>query len=1106
MAGLRSLDPSLDAPLGGARGSSLAVPPPQSRWMAGSALPTGPHHWSGLTMPGPTGSAMSRASARSRSSAEQLSLTACLAAAGNRQGDLFPAPSEPVGTDRTDGAAPAAGPAPSADASSSAGIAPAPLPPSAAPACAGDEADAGPALDAAALERAAAARPRRRRPPPAAAPPAPTASSAAARADRSGRDNPGADSSGADSSAADASGPSAAAGPAPPADAATAAPRDELPRWHHHSLVDPAALPPVLRHYVELKAAHPERILLYRLGDFYEFFFEDAILLSRLLELTLTGKEAGRGIGRVPMAGIPFHAAERHCAELVRQGLSVALCDQLETTASRGGLLRREITRVLTPGTVLEEGMLAARRNNWLCAVVFAAAAAAGGPRRWGLAVADISTGEFRVSERLGEGALHQELLQLEAAEVIAPVAAGDGEPAHPPDRPAPASRPEPCGHDGGPAWCPDGRRLTALPRTPFEAPEARACLLRYFRLASLDGLGLADLPLAMRAAGGLLSYLESTQPAPLEPPTVWFAGDQLVLDAQTRRNLELTRTQLGGTQHGSLLWALDRTATAMGGRCLRRWIEAPLIDLTAIRQRQGAVSELVDQRPLRQSLRRLLRPMGDLERLAGRAGAGTASPRDLVALADGIERLPRLAALLAGTLSPPLQALSRSWPELVELAGQIRHQLVEAPPLSLAEGGLIHDGVDARLDGLRNHLDDEDSWLAQQESLERQASGNPNLRLQYHRSFGYFLAVSRARATTVPDHWIRRQTLTHEERFVTPALKQREGRILQLRTAGVQRELELFAALRSQVGGRAAAIREAARLVAELDALASLAEVAATGGYCCPQLSLDRELVIEAGRHPVVEQLLVEKHFTANDLHLGLGCREAPDLLVLTGPNASGKSCYLRQAGLLQLMAQIGSWIPARSARLGIADRIFTRVGAGDDLAAGQSTFMVEMAETANILHHASERSLVLLDEIGRGTATFDGLSIAWAVAEHLADRHNGGIGARTIFATHYHELNELASLLPTVGNAQVLVEQTGDALLFLHRVVRGGASRSYGIEAARLAGVPAPVVLRARQVLDHIEANSHVAVGITASPAARPAQNDRAAPDPARPGAAAH
>ena len=852
----------------------------------------------------------------------------------------------------------------------------------------------------------------------------------------------------------------------------------DLPRWHHHSLVDASLLPPVLRHYVELKAAHPDRVLLYRLGDFFEFFFEDAILLSRLLELTLTGKDAGRAVGRVPMAGIPHHAAERYCNDLLRRGLCVALCDQLETTPAKGALLRRDITRVLTPGTVLEEGMLSARRNNWLCAVVLEG-------EHWGLAVADVSTGEFRLTERRSGAALHQELLQLEAAEVVAP-AADPGE--------APNAT--------GPSWCPAGLRLTRLARTPFEAPEAAARLKRHYRLASLDGLGLREAPLALRAGGGLLAYLDTTQPGgsgeagapngagsaapaiPLDPPRLWHAGDQLVLDAQTRRNLELTRTQMGGVVHGSLLWAVDRTATAMGGRCLRRWIEAPLVDRAAILERQGGVSELVERRTLRLALRRLLRPMGDLERLAGRAGAGSASARDLVALADGLERLPRLAALLRDAESSPMRALNRPWPELVALAARVRHVLVETPPLALGEGGLIHDGVDPVLDGLRNRLDDQEAWLAEQEAQERQASGNPNLRLQYHRSFGYFLAVSRARAAQVPDHWIRRQTLANEERFVTPDLKSREGRILQLRARACQRELELFGELRREVGEQAGAVRAAARLVAELDALASLAEVAGTGGWCRPKLGEGRELRIEAGRHPVVEQLLVEEPFTANDLQLA--GPDAPDLLVLTGPNASGKSCYLRQTGLLQVLAQIGSWVPARSARLGIADRVFTRVGAVDDLASGQSTFMVEMAETANILHHATSRSLVLLDEIGRGTATFDGLSIAWAVAEHLADREGGGIGARTIFATHYHELNELAELLPNVGNAQVLVEETGEDLVFLHRVVRGGASRSYGIEAARLAGVPASVVRRARQVLDRIEANSHVAVGLGPRPEA--------------------
>jgi len=848
-------------------------------------------------------------------------------------------------------------------------------------------------------------------------------------------------------------GPDQTAEPAEPTD-----PADALPPWHHHSLVDPEALPPVLRHYVELKLAHPERVLLYRLGDFYECFFEDAIRVSRLLELTLTGKEGGKRIGRVPMAGIPHHAAERYCGELVRRGLAVALCDQLESTPAPGALLRRGITRVLTPGTVLEEGMLAARRNNWLAAVVLEQG-------QWGLAVADVSTGEFQLLQRQGSDQLHQDLLQLQPAELLWPSA-------------------EP----GEPAWAPESIQRTPLPLTPFTLPEARRTLLERFELASLEGLGLGEAPLALRAAGGLVRYLDDTQPAsddpadanpgriPLDRPSLQQRGDQLVLDAQTRRNLEITQTQRDGQFQGSLLWALDRTMTAMGARALRRWLEAPLMDLAAIERRQEGIGVLVQQRPLRLALRRLLRPMGDLERLSGRAGAGSASARDLVSIADGLERLPRLAALLETAAAAVFSPLQQSDPQLAQLAALVRHTLVEAPPLSLSEGGLIHDGVDGRLDGLRNRLDDQDQWLAAQEQEERRRSGIPTLRLQFHRSFGYFLSVSRARAERVPEHWIRRQTLANEERFVTPELKAREGRILQLRARAAQREYDLFTQLRQQVGKLAAPIRQAARGVAGLDALASLAEVAACFGYCRPQLEHSRCLQVVAGRHPVVEQLLVEESFSANDLHLGEPGR--PDLVVLTGPNASGKSCYLRQNGLLLLMAQIGSWIPARSARLGLADRIFTRVGAVDDLASGQSTFMVEMAETANILHHATDRSLVLLDEIGRGTATFDGLSIAWAVAEHLT----AGLRARAVFATHYHELNELASLLPGVANYQVLVEETGDRLLFLHQVRPGGASRSYGIEAARLAGVPPEVVQRARQVLGRIEANSHVAVGLQA------------------------
>ena len=830
--------------------------------------------------------------------------------------------------------------------------------------------------------------------------------------------------------------------------------------WSHHSLVNIDELTPVLRHYVELKIENPERILLYRLGDFFECFFEDAIKLSQLLELTLTGKEAGKLIGRVPMAGIPHHSAERYCAELIQKGFSVSLCDQLETTPSKGGgLLKRGITRVITPGTIIEEGMLQARKNNWLGAVVIEENQDKS-LIKWGLACADISTGEFLVKEDVESKNLLQELLKLEASEVIWGTLDINQQT----------------------EWCPPNLHLTKVEVTPFSELEAKSSLKSHFNLSTINGLGLQESPFALRAAGGLLAYLQETKPLnneidevsaasiPLEFPKLCCSKDALIIDAQTRRNLEITSTQKDGQFQGSLLWAIDRTLTAMGGRCLRRWLEAPLVDIEEIMERQSIISFLVQESDVRDNLRRLLRAMGDLERLAGRAGAGQASGRDLIAISDGIDRLPLVAALLT-----KLPEKKPSWfkdliqvnSELNELAQKIQLLLINHPPLSITEGGIIHDGVDSLLDGLRNQIDDQNEWLKSQELLEKEISGISNLKLQYHRTFGYFLSVTKSKLNNVPKHWVRRQTLANEERFITPDLKSREGKIFQLKGRASQREYEIFCDLRLIVGKYAKLIRQAARAIAGLDALAGLAELASKNSYVPPTVLEEnpksREIHIEACRHPVVEQMLVEEDFRPNDVHIG----KEFDLVILTGPNASGKSCYLRQIGLMQLLTQVGSWIPAKKACLNIADRIFTRVGAVDDLSGGQSTFVVEMSETAFILNQATNRSLVLLDEIGRGTSTFDGLSIAWSVSEYLAEI----IKSRTIFATHYHELNALSESLKNIANFQVIVQETGEELVFLHQVIPGGANRSYGIEAARLAGVPKDVIKRAQEILKTLQ-----------------------------------
>ncbi|MBD2441599.1 DNA mismatch repair protein MutS [Nostoc sp. FACHB-110] len=827
-------------------------------------------------------------------------------------------------------------------------------------------------------------------------------------------------------------------------------------------LVDRSKLSKMYQHYVEVKDKHPHALLLYRVGDFFETFFQDAVTVSRELELVLTSKHGGE-VGRVAMTGVPHHAWERYTTQLVEKGYAVVICDQVEDASEAVGLVRREVTRILTPGTLLEEGMLKSSRNNYLAAVVMAG-------NHWGLAYADISTGEFLTTQGSDLEHLTQELMRLQPSEVLVPTNAPDLGALLRPGETSPHL----------PQCLPPSFCYSLRSQVPFSQGEARSKLLQKFKVRSLEGLGCDHLPLAVRAAGGLLEYVEDTQKenvVSLQRLRTYTLTDYLIIDHQTRRNLEITQTVRDGTFHGSLLWALDRTSTAMGSRALRRWLLQPLLDIKGIRSRQDTIQELKENTPLRQDLRQLLRQIYDLERLTGRASSGTANARDLVALADSLSRLPELARLVADARSPFLKALQKVPSILEELAQKIQAHVVEAPPLHLKEGGLIRPGVNGLLDERKATVEADHQWIANLEVDERARTGIPTLKVGFNETFGYYIGISRTKADQVPANYIRKQTLKNEERYITPELKEREARILSARDDLHKLEYEIFVALREEVGEQAEAIRQLSRAVAAADVLCGLAELAVQQGYCRPEMIPGRELEIVDGRHPVVEQSLPAGFFVPNSTQLGSSeTALLPDLIILTGPNASGKSCYLRQVGLIQLMAQIGSFVSAKSAKLGVCDRIFTRVGAVDDLATGQSTFMVEMNETANILNHATSRSLVLLDEIGRGTATFDGLSIAWAVAEYLAME----IRSRTIFATHYHELNELAGMLPNVANYQVTVKELPDQIIFLHQVQPGGADKSYGIEAGRLAGLPAVVIQRAKQVMGQIEKHSKIAIGL--------------------------
>jgi DNA mismatch repair protein MutS len=811
------------------------------------------------------------------------------------------------------------------------------------------------------------------------------------------------------------------------------------------------------------------------MGDFFETFDEDATTVARELEITLTKRDWGRG-EQSPMAGFPHQAAESYIARLIAKGYRVAVCEQMTDPALARGLVEREVVRVVTPGTVVDPAMLSAKRNNYLAAAVLGRGAV-------GVAYVDVTTGEFATTQFAAadpEAALAQELARVQPAEVLIEAGA-----------PQPFSRR--AGHNGAaeedelPPEVDLLARLRALDSrihtvvTPFAARAfheevARAALCEQFQVASLAAYGCEHLPLAARAAGAVVAYLRETQRgalAQLIALETYSTAQFMTLDSHTRRNLELFESGRGGGVKGSLLWVLDHTRTPMGGRLLRHWLGEPLLDLSALRQRQDAVADGLAEVALRARLAPALARVGDLERLTNRVLQRIATPRDLGALAAGLRAVEQVARELANGAVGPKRGLGRlahtlgQSADVGDAAALIERALVDAPPPTLTDGGVIRPGYSAELDQIVNGARDGRQWVANLERVERESTGIPNLKVGYNKVFGYFLEVTNSHAARVPADYIRKQTLAGAERYITPDLKEYEALILGAQEKSVKLEQELFAALRAELATRhAERILRAARALATLDVVLALAEVAARQGYCRPELDDGDTLHVVAGRHPVVELSQGDVPFVPNDVELAT---HDAQILLLTGPNMAGKSTYLRQVALIVLLAQIGSFVPAEAARIGLVDRIFTRIGAQDDLATGQSTFMVEMVETANILHHATPRSLVVLDEIGRGTSTYDGLAIARAIVEYL--HNNQRCGAKTLFATHYHELVELARTLPRVRACNVAVAEEEGQVVFLRKIVPGGADKSYGIHVAQLAGIPRQVVRRAAEVLEELE-----------------------------------
>ncbi len=805
---------------------------------------------------------------------------------------------------------------------------------------------------------------------------------------------------------------------------------------------DSRSLSPMMVHYCQTKCAYKDSILFYRLGDFYEMFFEDAKTVSRELELTLTGKDCGLS-ERAPMCGIPYHAAETYINRLIDKGYKVAICEQVEDPKTAKGIVKREVTRVVTPGTNLNMQELDEGKNNYLMAIVCVG-------DHFGVSTADITTGDCYVTEIDEERKLWDEINKFLPAEII-------------------------CND----AFLVSGvdvddlrNRLHisvfALESWYFGDDLCKQTLLEHFKISSLEGLGLADYDSGVIAAGSLFRYLLDTQKNTMEHMNKiipYTTERYMVIDSSSRRNLELVETLREKQKRGSLLWVLDKTKTAMGARMLRSFVEQPLIDADAINERLDAVTELNMQAMLREEIREYLNPVYDLERLVSRISYRSANPRDLLAFKMSLEMIPHIKNLLANFTSPLLVRINEQMDGLEDLYTLLEASITEDPPLAVKEGGIIREGYNEQVDTYRNSKTQGKSWLAQLEAEEKEKTGIRNLKIKYNKVFGYYLEVTNSFKNLVPEYYTRKQTLTNAERYITPKLKELEDMILGAEDKLFALEYDLFCQVREELAAQIPRIQETAKAIAQLDVYASLSVVAQRNNYVRPTVNTKGVIDIKNGRHPVVEKMINNDMFIANDTYLDNGSKRVS---VITGPNMAGKSTYMRQTALIVLMAQIGSFVPAEKAKIGVVDRIFTRVGASDDLASGQSTFMVEMTEVANILRNATAKSLLILDEIGRGTSTFDGLSIAWAVIEHISNTKL--LGAKTLFATHYHELTELEGKIPGVNNYCIAVKERGDDIVFLRKIVKGGADKSYGIQVAKLAGVPDSVLDRAKELVDEL------------------------------------